>query len=99
MSRMTPKDRRADLMAHALAAAEKVGYLQLTRHDIAERAGVTDNLVTHYFGTMDNLRRDVMRAAIKACNSRIVGQGLAMGDKHARKAPEALRAKALAGMM
>ena len=98
MSRMTPKDRKADLMTHALAAAERVGYLQLTRSDIATRAGVTDNLVSHYFGTMDNLRRDLMRAAIRTGNARIVGQGLAMRDKYALKAPDQLKQAALEGM-
>ena len=51
-------------------------------------------LVTKYFNTMKQLKRAVMRAAIKRKIPEIVALGLIVEDKYALKAPIMLRAKA-----
>ena len=87
-------ERRDEILSAALRLANKDNYLAITRDAIAEEAGVSIGLVTFHFGTMIKLRRDVMRAAIKGSLVKIVAEGLAYGDPHARKAPDELKKKA-----
>ena len=97
-SRLDPQVRTDQLTVVALSLAEKSkgGYRSVSRSDIAEAAGVAPSLVSARLGTMDNVRRAIMRHAIKTENIRVLAQGLAVGDSHARKAPDALRQKAAA---
>jgi len=96
---MNPKDRKSELFEHAMTLATSSGYMRVTRTAIASAGGVTEGLVTHYFGTMTALRRDLMRAAVKRRVLPIVAQGLAMGEKQALKAPEDLRREAASWSM
>jgi AcrR family transcriptional regulator len=96
--RMKPKDRRNELFEHAVALATEHGYMMLRRSDIAERGGVAEALVSHYFGTMKALRRDVMRAAVKRKLLAIIAQGLAMSDQQALKAPADVQQQALCAL-
>lgn len=90
--RANPALRKDYILAVAVDMAKGVGCHKLTRDAVAEKAGVSMGLVTRYFGTMKQLRRDVMRRAIKENIPEIVAQGLANGDDHAKKAPAELKA-------
>lgn len=93
--RMSPAARKDDILAAAIKLAEGgQNYQRLTRDHIASAAGVAPALVSAYFGTMPNLRRDIMRAAVRDGSLRIIAQGLAAGDTQAKKAAPAIRAKA-----
>ncbi len=94
-NRLEPKDRKAQLLAVALNQAASHGYQNLKRLSIASEAGVAESLVSKYLGTMPDLKRDVMRAAIRLRRLEIIAQGLALKDRHALKAPEELRIAAL----
>lgn len=96
MQRMNAVDRREQLLSCALELAEKIGFQNVRRQDVADSAGVTMNLINHYFSTMPQLRRAIMRAAVTRECTRVIAQGLAVGDKQAKKAPEALRRRAAA---
>jgi len=93
-SRANPTLRRDQILNVALTLAAKKGYQNITRDGIAEKAGVSMGLVTRYFGTMNQLKIAVMRAAVKRGIAEIVAQGLANGDSHAKKASAELKAKA-----
>jgi hypothetical protein len=93
-SRVNPALRKEYLLNAAVTIAKKVGYQKVTREAIAVEAGVSAGLITNYLGTMVNLRRDVMRAAIRLGIAEIVAQGLANNDAHARKASPELKEKA-----
>ena len=84
--RLKPDDRRAQIIAAALDEAEQVGYRCMLRKSIAKRAGCTEALVSHYFGTRKQLTRAVMRAAIAQGRSRIIMQGRLINDPQAMKA-------------
>lgn len=84
--RMKPDDRRDEILAAALRVATRQGYKVFTRAQVAESAGCAESLVSKYFGTMPQFRRQVMRAAIRAKNRIIIMQGVLTGDKHALKA-------------
>jgi len=94
-TRADPKLRREHILNTAVGMARDVGYHKITRDSIAEGAGVSMGLVTRYFGTMKQLRRAIVRAAITQEIPEIIAQGLANGDNQAKKAPDDLKAKAV----
>lgn len=90
-TRLTPKARREQILDAALGEARTRGYENVRRHHVAECAGVSPGLVGHYFSTMPQLQRAIMREAVARGDVAIVAQGLARRDKQAIKAPAALR--------
>ena len=94
MNRLTPKERKAQILQAALDIAAQSGVDRLVVSEVATRVGVTKGLVLHYFSTMPQLKRAVMRAAVKQEVVSVVARGLALDDPQARKAPDDLRAKA-----
>lgn len=95
-TRANPALRKDHILSAAVAMAKEVGYCKLTRDSVAEAAGVSMGLVTRYFGTMPQLRRDVIRYAIRHGIPEIIAQGLVNRDDHATKAPDELKARAKA---
>lgn len=108
-TKLAPADRKKQILDEALRQAAKVGYQHIKRADIATALEVSPALVSNYFSTMAQLKRDVMRAAIvrvsvapaKGCapNSdvlRVVAQGLAAKDRHAMRAHSTVKEAALA---
>lgn len=93
-SRVPAALRKEHILKVAVDMAIEDGYHRITRDGVAEKAGVSFSLVTKYFGTMNQLRKDVMRTAIKQSIPEIVAQGLANGDDRAKKAPAELKAQA-----
>ena len=93
--RLEPKERREQLLKVALKRAGAVGYTNITREDIAAHAECSTGTVSMVFGTIPNLKRDVMRHAIKIGELKVIGQGLAADDRHAKKAPDQMKVDAL----
>ena len=93
-SRANPALRKDQILSVAIGLAKEQGYHKITRDGVADAAGVSMGLVTRYFGTMNRLKRAVMRTAVKQGIPEIVAQGLANGDDHAKKASAELKAQA-----
>lgn len=94
------KDVRKDhILRVALVLSKEHGYTSVTRTLLAERANVSQGLITHYYGTMEQLKRAVIRAAISHEILEIIAQGLCMGDKNAQKAPAELKARAASSLV
>lgn len=93
VSKNATKERLIDV---ALKIAESKGWAAMTRDSIARSAGCSTGIVSVRFGAMDDMRAAVMRAAVKREVLKVIAQGLAMGDKHAKAAPKELRARAAA---
>lgn len=93
--RLTKDARRDQLMAAALLLAANTRYDRITRNQIAEAAGVVGSLVQHYFGTMPQLRRSIMRAAVDQEVLHVIAQGLVDRDPQALKAPDQLKSLAI----
>lgn len=94
-SRTDPKLREASILNAAVELSKELGYQNITRDGVAERAGISMGLVTRYFGTMVNLQRAVMGAALRDGIAEIIAQGLAHNDPRARKAPPELKERAI----
>lgn len=90
------RERIAQILRAALKLAPRVGYNRLTREQIATEANVAPTLITHYFGTMVGLRRDIMREAVRVECLPVIAQGIALRDRHAQKAPDDVRQRAIA---
>lgn len=93
--RVAPQLRKENILSCAIKLAEKVGYTKITATAVAEDAGITHQTVMHYFSTMNQLKTEVMRRAVKENNLRIIAQGLVAGDKHAKKAEQHVKEDAL----
>lgn len=92
--RVDPALRKDHILNAAIVVAIDKGYNKVTRDDVAEAAGVSMGLITHYFTNMNQLRRDIMRTAVKRDIPEIVAQGLTNKDRHALKASKELKTKA-----
>lgn len=88
-----------EILTEAITQAAQRGYQNIKRQEIADALGISAGLINAYYGTMPQLKRAVMRRAIRvsACDAslRVIAQGLAARDKQAEKAPDALKRKAL----
>lgn len=95
ITRMKPEARRENILAVAMDVAIKHGYDKVTRERVATQAGISTGLVNHAYGTMGQLQRAVMRAAIQREILPIVSYGLGIGCKHAHSASNELKYKAM----
>lgn len=95
-TRSDPADRTRELLGVALHLAAAHGWRSLTRESIALAAGVSPGLVSARLGTMEALRRSVMRAAVRERVVAVVAEGLCARDRQAMRADETLRALAAA---
>lgn len=62
-TRLSPEDRRAQLVSVGVAALADAPLEALTIERLAKAAGVSRGLVIYYFGTKDGMHREVVRAA------------------------------------
>jgi len=97
-AKLKPADRKKQILDGALNVASLVGYQNVTRDAVATAAGVSTGLINLHFSTMAQLKRDIMRAAVKREVLSVIAQGLAAHDAHARKASEDLKRRALASL-
>lgn len=87
--------KKTIMSAALVVAARPGGWSKLTREAVAKEAGCAEALVSRYYGTMNDFKRSIMRAAITGEHLSIVAQGLACGDRHAQKAAPELKVKAI----
>jgi AcrR family transcriptional regulator len=97
---MSKKEIRSQqIIDAAMKLSEKKGYQNVMRSEIASEAGCATGLVSHYYGTMSQLKRAVMRHAVETENLTVIAQGLAERDKHALKADEEVKKAAVATLI
>ena len=99
IKRMRPEARKQDILAAALPLAERLGYDKISRSQIAEAAQVSGPAVQYHFGTMQQLRRDLMRLAIREGCLKVIAQGVLADDPQVAKASSELRRAALAAFL
>lgn len=85
----------------ATALSEKHGFRNVTRLQIATKAGIASGTVSYHFGTMVELQNAIMSHAVESKNTKILAQGLGEAHPVAIRAPQTLRvaaSKVLAGV-
>lgn len=98
ITRMSPTERKKQLLDVAVNLAARDGFINLRMLQVATAAQCSNATVVGYFKTMNNLRRAVMRQAVKAGVLSIIGEGIIMRDPVAIKVPADVRQKALAAL-
>ena len=83
----------------AVALARRRGYLAVTRKMIAEASGVSEALITYYYGSVKNLPDLIMQWAVERGDEIVVAQGIACRNTTALKAPVSLKAQAYAELV
>lgn len=76
--RLPPAARRAQLAEAAMEVAAEQGYARLSLDDVGERAGVTRNLLYHYF---PRGRLDVFLAALERAGDELTGDFIVAPDE------------------
>ena len=94
-TRKAPGTRKTHILDAALVVAARDGFGNMTRKAIAAEAYVSEPLVNKYLGTLPQLRRTVMRLAVKHEVLAVIAQGLAANNQYALAASDELKAKAL----
>lgn len=88
--------RKEEILNAAIMLAAKIGYNRITREHVASCAGTSCALVTHYFGNMQQLKQDVLKAAIRREIYLIIAQGLSLGEPLTKTISKELKDKVLA---
>jgi AcrR family transcriptional regulator len=95
MQKHLPGPERAEkILAAAVTFATRKGFHAVTRKSVAREAGVSAGLVSTYFGGMDKLRTEIMRAAVRDEILPIIAAGIMSGHRVAKAAPAPLRQRA-----
>ena len=87
------------ILTHALTLAHVCGYQSVTRSALAEVSGVPAGTISSYFGTMVQLRRAIMSAAVDRRDLVVIAQGLAAGDSKAQAASRKLKIESVRGLV
>jgi len=77
--RLTPAERENQILREAYGQAEEKGLTKFTRVSVAEACGVTDGLVSRYFGTLRGLQEAVVVEARARDNARLIADAVANG--------------------
>lgn len=93
--RIAPSERREEIIAGAMIAAEIFGYHVMTIDQIAGMAHTSPSLIGWYFKTIANLRKVVIRRAIKDKKLLIIAQGIVNSDPTTVKIDSKLKKKAV----
>jgi AcrR family transcriptional regulator len=96
---MKPEARKEQILEAAVRRAEIVGIAQTRRDDVALEAGVGAGLVSRYFGTMNQLKRAIIRHAVHHEILPLVAQALVANEPEAMKASKDLKERALASLV
>jgi AcrR family transcriptional regulator len=72
--------RRESILDAALELASSDHYRSITRDQIATRAGTATGNVNRLFGTIAELRRELVKHAIQHDNLKIIAQAITVND-------------------
>jgi len=72
--------RKNMLLQIGLDLAKHHGYTNVSKYKIADKADVSPSLVAKVLGTAVNMRRDIMRYAIKNQCLSVMAQGMVLRD-------------------
>lgn len=91
--------RREQILAAALSLATSHHYLAVTRDEIADAVGTATGNVSRIFGTMGQLRNELLRYAVAVECLPVIAQAVAAGDKAVKGLPAALKRRAVMGLV
>jgi len=87
------EERREQVLVAAMVAAVLTPYYELRREEIAACAGMAPSNINSYFGTMYNLRQEILKRAIETENVRVLARAIGRNEPLVEKMPKALKQK------
>ncbi len=93
--RQNPEASKKQIAAAAYELAKQTGISGFTKEEVATKAGVSRPLVSHYYSTMTQLKRDVMRMACREGHTQLIAEGIVLKFPSALALPEEKRKEAL----
>jgi len=98
---MVPKilDKETRIINAAVELARVHGYDWITRNAVADKSGISAGSIHNSFGTIADVKRAVLKHAVKHEVLEIVAQGLAAGHPITAAAPDDLKRRALASVI
>lgn len=97
--KLKPEIRKELIIEAAISVAEEVGYLNIQRVDVANKAGCASGTVNRYYGTMNQLKIDVLRHAIKNENYTVIMQGITNNAPQMKKVSDDLKQRACSALI
>ena len=98
--RQPPIQRIKSILNAAIVLAERPGGLfALTRENIADQARCAPALVSHYYGSMETIRKQVISAAIHTENFIIIAQAIMLNAPEISTLSKAFKRKALESVL
>lgn len=94
-TRLDPDVRKTQILDATMDLSRAHGYTNVTKQMIADKLGTSTGIVNCHYGTVTQLRRDIVRHAVKTRDITIIGQALVARDRHVADIPPDLRAKAV----
>lgn len=94
--KLNPKRKRDVLRAALRIARQPGGWSSITRVAIADVAECAESLVSYYYGSMEELRSELMKIAIDREYLDLIVQGLMSPAGSIPHVPAKLRARAVA---
>jgi AcrR family transcriptional regulator len=94
-SRLDPTERKKQIIEQAMKLSESIGYKNITRGMIAAKLKISGALITKYFKNTQNLKKCVLKEAIKLEKINILAQGMGNRDSLVLKLPELLKEKVI----
>lgn len=82
---------REHILDAAIYVARRSGLRGITRKAVATRAKVANGTVSYHFVTMEKLLDAVMREAVAIAILPLIAEGLTLGHRRARLAPQELK--------
>lgn len=76
---MTTVSKESLILTAALVLAEEVGIRGLVATTLSARSGIPHASFFYHYGSMDDLRDEVVRKAIVDNNMKVIGKALAEG--------------------
>lgn len=93
------KFKRENILLIATSLAASKGYQNITREDVAGNSFTSPGTVSGLFGSMDQLKQEVIKYAIENNCLPVIAQALANKNRLALNAPEALKLRAAEAML
>jgi AcrR family transcriptional regulator len=92
---MPVKFKKQTLLNVAINLALTKGYTNVTRDEIAAKSGAAMGTVTNVLGTMAQVRRSIVRHAIRTEMLTIIAQAVIAKDKLIKKVDQDLKNRAM----
>ena len=92
--RLTPEQRKKQILDAAILLVTCGLWHHLTRLRLAARLDISESLISHHYSSMDDLKDAVMEAGCRAGNLRIIMHGLSIKHPIAVALPDRIKRKA-----